>query len=588
MWFLILQMSLLLLLAAALGAALAWWWIRSRQEDVTEKHEILLNQVARFSERPGVTREDLEAGLASVRTLISDRSPSEAEAVSARLERIERLIAEFRIPEPNLAPLGEAIAHVHQRLSGVEAHVASVAESVDGIRPTDTTPIQAGLQTLAGRFDALGESGLAPIAMRLSQLTDLAARQPTVDLRPVDARLARIEDLVGTLTYPRLEGGTIEAAVRRVEDAVSSLRSGAADLQPIRDQLAALTARMQGVEGHSVQIWSAVSGLHTADLDPIEGGVGRLEESVDVVVTELSLIRQQVTALQSAPGFAAPGPAAVSAAIAQIDERVGQLGARIEAARKLDIEEMSSRLAAISRQIDARPGVDARDVEARLAGVERLIAGLDRAPADLSPIYSELNGLQRLILDAPSPDLSQVSEALQSLESRLDLAVVEGRLTAIEHELASVHRMLRSRPEPARADVARSAARPVRAGSSAASGSVQLRPVRLPDPRDEDPLAEARRPDDEANLLIDAVFGPADDLERIQGVDGAMHAALNEIGVFYFWQIADWGAAEVSWVDARLPHARGRIRRDEWVGQARAFASLPGAAQRPGGAPRQN
>ena len=57
---------------------------------------------------------------------------------------------------------------------------------------------------------------------------------------------------------------------------------------------------------------------------------------------------------------------------------------------------------------------------------------------------------------------------------------------------------------------------------------------------------------------------------------------LNEIGVFYFWQVAEWTPRDVEWVDEKLEHFKGRIERDNWVGQARELARLPDSARRPG------
>ncbi len=83
-------------------------------------------------------------------------------------------------------------------------------------------------------------------------------------------------------------------------------------------------------------------------------------------------------------------------------------------------------------------------------------------------------------------------------------------------------------------------------------------------------------------MLVSAAFGQDDDLERINGIGPMLAELLNEIGVFYFWQIAEWGPDEIKWVDDKLEHFKGRIQRDDWVGQAKLLAVQPEAAQRPG------
>ena len=73
-----------------------------------------------------------------------------------------------------------------------------------------------------------------------------------------------------------------------------------------------------------------------------------------------------------------------------------------------------------------------------------------------------------------------------------------------------------------------------------------------------------------ANLLK-GPNGEADDLKKISGVGPKLEGVLNEIGVFHFWQIAEWGPAEIEYMDDRLSF-KGRIERDDWIKQAGEFA----------------
>ncbi|MEM7546602.1 MAG: 50S ribosomal protein L21 [Pseudomonadota bacterium] len=79
---------------------------------------------------------------------------------------------------------------------------------------------------------------------------------------------------------------------------------------------------------------------------------------------------------------------------------------------------------------------------------------------------------------------------------------------------------------------------------------------------------EGTRP---ANLL-DAPKGDADDLTRISGVGPKLLEKLNENGVYHFWQIQEWGPAEIAFMDDQLSF-KGRIERDEWIKQATEFAA---------------
>ena len=66
--------------------------------------------------------------------------------------------------------------------------------------------------------------------------------------------------------------------------------------------------------------------------------------------------------------------------------------------------------------------------------------------------------------------------------------------------------------------------------------------------------------------------GEADDLTRIKGLGPKLAEQLNALGVTRFAQIAAWDEAEIDRIDALLGRFQGRIRRDDWQGQARLLA----------------
>jgi predicted flap endonuclease-1-like 5' DNA nuclease len=83
------------------------------------------------------------------------------------------------------------------------------------------------------------------------------------------------------------------------------------------------------------------------------------------------------------------------------------------------------------------------------------------------------------------------------------------------------------------------------------------------------------------NLLTHEVFGKGDDLKEIVGVAAGLERLLHDIGVYYFWQIAEWTAQDVTYVDQRLKAFKGRILRDDWIRQCAKLAKKAGAAQKP-------
>jgi NADH-quinone oxidoreductase subunit E len=73
--------------------------------------------------------------------------------------------------------------------------------------------------------------------------------------------------------------------------------------------------------------------------------------------------------------------------------------------------------------------------------------------------------------------------------------------------------------------------------------------------------------------LTAARGGKPDDLKLIKGIGPKLEILCNRLGFYHFDQIAAWTAAEIAWVDDNLEGFKGRVSRDNWVGQARALAS---------------
>ncbi|WP_233417106.1 helix-hairpin-helix domain-containing protein [Halovulum marinum] len=77
---------------------------------------------------------------------------------------------------------------------------------------------------------------------------------------------------------------------------------------------------------------------------------------------------------------------------------------------------------------------------------------------------------------------------------------------------------------------------------------------------------EAARPE-----AVKAAPKAADDLTQLKGVGPKMAANLNAQGVSSFADIAAWDDARIDQMDEALGGLPGRIRRDDWVGQAKAL-----------------
>ena len=64
----------------------------------------------------------------------------------------------------------------------------------------------------------------------------------------------------------------------------------------------------------------------------------------------------------------------------------------------------------------------------------------------------------------------------------------------------------------------------------------------------------------------------ADDLKKLSGVGPALEKKLLAAGITTFAQIAAWTEADIADFDEKLSF-KGRIEREGWVEQAKAFAA---------------
>ena len=248
------------------------------------------------------------------------------------------------------------------------------------------------------------------------------------------------------------------------------------------------------------------------------------------------------------------------------------------------IDNVSSAIAGLPKPIP----VDLETVEIRLDSLgERVNAipvPLAPAPVDLTPVTKNLNALEQRVNSLPHPE-------------KIDLEPIDQRLTSIEVGLAGLgKRLAEQRPvAPAPVDLTpvtkNLGALEQRVNSLSRPEKVDLEPIdqRLTSIEVElsglgkrlavQPVEPASR--DEPRILNAAIYGAKDDLKSISGVGPKLENVLNQNGVFYFWQVAEWTKQDIDVIDERLDTFKGRIERDGWVNQAGQLKDQPGAAHMP-------
>ena len=541
-----------------MGAAFAWWWMRRKFVDVTESHSELNRQVDAFlAQGKALTREDVEYSLKMA--LASYRPPQpDFMPVEQKLVDLERAVS---APDQNVAVLKE-------RLGGVEQSVSAISAAIASMRTVHLEAIDQHLRGVSARIDNLRMPDIDGVNTRLTALTTHVSDSRLPDLRAaIEPRLERLEQLISGIKLPEADLGPVHSGMAAIQVAIENLELPEPNLAPLQTRIEELSVRPE------LQRLSS-------EIDALAVAAKAREPDLDVVLQRVSALEMAVREVQI------PEPD-----LAPIVERLALLEARLSAGPSS--ETLIGTLAGIESDLDvlSRRPVDLEPVYSQLGALDASLAAIRtelRGQNRTESLERRLAALQEAVLNTPQPDYTRIDLALRSIESTFDLGALEDRLTAIEYGLTAVHHMLRNRGEAPRAEpeVRVRAETPAPFEPRPVPRPARIVPVPPPEPpprpvRRLDPITQARRVDDEANLLTHAAFGTSDDLELIVGVGPMLTELLHEIGVFYFWQIAEWSSADVEYVDGKLLHFKGRIERDDWVGQSRQLALLPTSAKRP-------
>ena len=73
--------------------------------------------------------------------------------------------------------------------------------------------------------------------------------------------------------------------------------------------------------------------------------------------------------------------------------------------------------------------------------------------------------------------------------------------------------------------------------------------------------------------------GEPDDLKLISGIGPGIEKTLHGLGIYHFRQIAELTPDNVAWIDQRL-RFRGRIQREDWIGQASGWPAARRSTRR--------
>ncbi len=162
--------------------------------------------------------------------------------------------------------------------------------------------------------------------------------------------------------------------------------------------------------------------------------------------------------------------------------------------------------------------------------------------------------------------------AAELAENRAEMDVFRKKIAAKEAEVA---KLKAAAPAKAKAAPAKAKAAPQRKKAAPkAKAAPRRKAAAKPAPKAK---AAAKPAPKKASgpakpiVLKKARRGKADDLTQIKGVGPKLEAAINDLGIYHYDQVAKWSTKEAAWVDENLGGIKGRIARDKWVSQAKGL-----------------
>ena len=474
-----------------------------------------------WSRRSIVERERLEAAVArlhegqpQIATMLSEiRALKESPTFALRLPVI--------VPDDDRATIDVAttLRAIDDRLSELETGLQALHQAeATKMKRTDATALLERIATLEAAIAAIPKPDLSSITRRIDETQALvrAIEIPEpVDLKGVHRQLGAIQDTLQGIRIPE-----------------------APDIKPLQKQI--------------MTVQETVGQIHIPDppdLKPLQKQVASVEGAVHKIHIPTPPDPVDITPLR---------------------DKVGILAARVDAIR-------------------IPPPPDLTPVLGKLSKVEDAIQAIKipepPPPTDVSPLVMSVRRLEQAVAHLPPPpDLTSMKRKLSDIEERvatlpipdpIDLKPLQKQVSSVKEAIYDI-RGSSQRPQDVAPDEAGWA--PLADDAAAPPEPILEQLTRVetmlsealsrPAPATNHSAAPAARPESEPQLFESAEAGPADDLKQIVGIGPKLERLLNRLGVWYFWQIAQWTPEEINYIDRHLESFKGRIRRNDWVQQA--------------------
>ena len=314
----------------------------------------------------------------------------------------------------------ESYELITERLAAIEARP----------EPAAREDYEAGMALISSAVRSLRMPDMEPVNQRLAALEASVSgfTVPETDLAPlhgkfdgVDATLSgiasRLADIEGRMTAQ-------DQRLAALDERLSGLGTRIADVDP---RFAKLDERLTALDTAVASIANAVGELRNTDLQPVEARFGKIEETlsafkipeVDLGPLHSGLARLDLTIAGLDRPATDLGP--VQTRLSEFETRLTQLGERLEAAQKRDMDKLSADITAVASGVSGIEMPDMGAVYQRLVSVEHAIATFTIPEPNLAPMYERLAALEETVSAIRTamprtPDFAPVERRIASLQ----------------------------------------------------------------------------------------------------------------------------------------------------------------------------
>lgn len=364
--------------------------------------------------------------------------------------------------------------------------------------------------------------------------------------------------------------GNLVESERRAEQRVAEFRTKhellSSEVAPLESHLQEAREALEQARAETRRVESEWETRFEMQRDKLIGLKKRLEDKA----TELDRAGEESRKLRERSDETRKAKAALEAALQKSEEA---LAARITRVSELEsqLDEKQQHLLAAQEKTTQASEAWKTEHEAQQRGAEAVRLEVARREETISSLRHQIQELSHKLSvceEGSRRSLTQQQETEAVLRGQITEAEMSGekareafdrqkdRIGVLETQLSSCQNELRA-----------AQGRAAQQGDGIAE--LRVRPVKAAKPRRKSPL----RDDVNEPAALPAQPSPEgkDDLKRIRGVGPVLERFLNNLGVFTYRQIANWTDADINGIAGKLNVFPGRIRRDNWVGGARAL-----------------